>query len=145
MTWTHCWLCWRCSDEINAGYVPGDCLKSTNTKTSILWRTATLHSSRNGVRHFYEPSSLVLNGVQFFIIYWIKLLLQVKIWFQNHRYKCKRQAKEKAMAEQNQHNQVRTINQVSFIIKYKDYRETINKACNVYKKAKQTVLRQHLY
>lgn len=33
--------------------------------------------------------------------------LQVKIWFQNHRYKCKRQAKEKAMAEQNQHNQVR--------------------------------------
>ncbi|EDS41197.1 homeobox protein nk-2 [Culex quinquefasciatus] len=30
----------------------------------------------------------------------------VKIWFQNHRYKCKRQAKEKAMAEQNQHNQV---------------------------------------
>lgn len=29
-----------------------------------------------------------------------------KIWFQNHRYKCKRQAKEKAMAEQNQHNQV---------------------------------------
>lgn len=34
------------------------------------------------------------------------LLFQVKIWFQNHRYKCKRQAKEKAMAEQNQHNQV---------------------------------------
>lgn len=33
-------------------------------------------------------------------------LFQVKIWFQNHRYKCKRQAKEKAMAEQNQHNQV---------------------------------------
>lgn len=30
---------------------------------------------------------------------------QVKIWFQNHRYKCKRQAKEKAMAEQNQQNQ----------------------------------------
>jgi hypothetical protein len=28
------------------------------------------------------------------------VLLQVKIWFQNHRYKCKRQAKEKAMAEQ---------------------------------------------
>ncbi|GIY73107.1 homeobox protein Nkx-2.4 [Caerostris darwini] len=27
---------------------------------------------------------------------------QVKIWFQNHRYKCKRQAKEKAMAEQQQ-------------------------------------------
>ncbi|OXA60401.1 homeobox protein Nkx-2.1 [Folsomia candida] len=26
---------------------------------------------------------------------------QVKIWFQNHRYKCKRQAKEKAMAETN--------------------------------------------
>jgi homeobox protein Nkx-2.1 len=25
---------------------------------------------------------------------------QVKIWFQNHRYKCKRQAKEKQMAEQ---------------------------------------------
>lgn len=33
-------------------------------------------------------------------------LLQVKIWFQNHRYKCKRQAKEKAMAEQNAQNQV---------------------------------------
>lgn len=32
---------------------------------------------------------------------------QVKIWFQNHRYKCKRQAKEKAMAEQNAQNQVR--------------------------------------
>ncbi|XP_059218478.1 thyroid transcription factor 1 isoform X2 [Stomoxys calcitrans] len=30
---------------------------------------------------------------------------QVKIWFQNHRYKCKRQAKEKAMAEQNSQNQ----------------------------------------
>uniref|UniRef100_T1JDL6 Homeobox protein ceh-24 n=1 Tax=Strigamia maritima TaxID=126957 RepID=T1JDL6_STRMM len=30
---------------------------------------------------------------------------QVKIWFQNHRYKCKRQAKEKAMAEQNAQNQ----------------------------------------
>ncbi|XP_036339737.1 thyroid transcription factor 1 isoform X4 [Rhagoletis pomonella] len=30
---------------------------------------------------------------------------QVKIWFQNHRYKCKRQAKEKAMAEQSQQNQ----------------------------------------
>ncbi|GAB6024457.1 hypothetical protein CHUAL_009616 [Chamberlinius hualienensis] len=30
---------------------------------------------------------------------------QVKIWFQNHRYKCKRQAKEKAMAEQNAHLQ----------------------------------------
>ena len=26
---------------------------------------------------------------------------QVKIWFQNHRYKCKRQAKERLMAEQN--------------------------------------------
>lgn len=36
----------------------------------------------------------------------VSKLLQVKIWFQNHRYKCKRQAKEKAMAEQNQHNQV---------------------------------------
>ncbi|EGI61515.1 hypothetical protein G5I_10290 [Acromyrmex echinatior] len=33
----------------------------------------------------------------------------VKIWFQNHRYKCKRQAKEKAMAEQNAQNQVRTV------------------------------------
>lgn len=30
---------------------------------------------------------------------------QVKIWFQNHRYKCKRQAKEKAMAEQQQQTQ----------------------------------------
>ncbi|KAG0411114.1 hypothetical protein HPB47_011755 [Ixodes persulcatus] len=29
---------------------------------------------------------------------------QVKIWFQNHRYKCKRQAKEKAMAEQQLHH-----------------------------------------
>lgn len=36
------------------------------------------------------------------------VFFQVKIWFQNHRYKCKRQAKEKAMAEQNQHNQVST-------------------------------------
>ncbi|TGZ46390.1 Uncharacterized protein DBV15_03657 [Temnothorax longispinosus] len=35
----------------------------------------------------------------------------VKIWFQNHRYKCKRQAKEKAMAEQNAQNQV--ITQIS--------------------------------
>lgn len=34
--------------------------------------------------------------------------VQVKIWFQNHRYKCKRQAKEKAMAEQNAQNQVST-------------------------------------
>ncbi|CAG7816545.1 unnamed protein product, partial [Allacma fusca] len=30
---------------------------------------------------------------------------QVKIWFQNHRYKCKRQAKEKAMADQNSQSQ----------------------------------------
>ncbi|CAH0384581.1 unnamed protein product [Bemisia tabaci] len=30
---------------------------------------------------------------------------QVKIWFQNHRYKCKRQQKEKLMAEQNAQNQ----------------------------------------
>ncbi|CAG0898402.1 unnamed protein product [Darwinula stevensoni] len=29
---------------------------------------------------------------------------QVKIWFQNHRYKCKRQAKERLMAEQNTSN-----------------------------------------
>lgn len=41
-------------------------------------------------------------------------LFQVKIWFQNHRYKCKRQAKEKAMAEQNQHNQV-NYNFIPFI------------------------------
>ncbi|XP_046987349.1 homeobox protein Nkx-2.1-like [Schistocerca americana] len=33
---------------------------------------------------------------------------QVKIWFQNHRYKCKRQAKEKAMAEQNAQNQAQS-------------------------------------
>lgn len=39
--------------------------------------------------------------------------LQVKIWFQNHRYKCKRQAKEKAMAEQNAQNQVRKKNFIS--------------------------------
>ena len=32
---------------------------------------------------------------------------QVKIWFQNHRYKCKRQAKEKAMADLGPHQQVR--------------------------------------
>lgn len=43
----------------------------------------------------------------------LPLSLQVKIWFQNHRYKCKRQAKEKAMAEQNQHNQVRLTNCLS--------------------------------
>ena len=30
----------------------------------------------------------------------ISKTFQVKIWFQNHRYKYKRQAKEKAMAEQ---------------------------------------------
>lgn len=36
-------------------------------------------------------------------------VFQVKIWFQNHRYKCKRQAKEKAMAEQNAQNQVRKM------------------------------------
>lgn len=43
-----------------------------------------------------------LNSINISFVYF-----QVKIWFQNHRYKCKRQAKEKAMAEQNQHNQVR--------------------------------------
>jgi len=32
--------------------------------------------------------------------------IQVKIWFQNHRYKCKRQAKEKAMADMGSHQQV---------------------------------------
>lgn len=45
----------------------------------------------------------------FLFLQWSNLF-QVKIWFQNHRYKCKRQAKEKAMAEQNQHNQVSYIN-----------------------------------
>ncbi|XP_023232030.1 homeobox protein Nkx-2.1-like [Centruroides sculpturatus] len=34
---------------------------------------------------------------------------QVKIWFQNHRYKCKRQAKEKAMAEQQQQQSPRKV------------------------------------
>lgn len=34
---------------------------------------------------------------------------QVKIWFQNHRYKCKRQAKEKAMAEQQQSSSPRKV------------------------------------
>ncbi|KAJ9576826.1 hypothetical protein L9F63_006600, partial [Diploptera punctata] len=34
--------------------------------------------------------------------------IRVKIWFQNHRYKCKRQAKEKAMAEQNAQNQAQS-------------------------------------
>ncbi|XP_018900081.2 homeobox protein Nkx-2.1 [Bemisia tabaci] len=33
---------------------------------------------------------------------------QVKIWFQNHRYKCKRQQKEKLMAEQNAQNQAQS-------------------------------------
>lgn len=42
------------------------------------------------------------------------IFFQVKIWFQNHRYKCKRQAKEKAMAEQNQHNQVCLIKKPFF-------------------------------
>lgn len=46
--------------------------------------------------------SNLIELIKYFIFNW-----QVKIWFQNHRYKCKRQAKEKAMAEQNQHNQVR--------------------------------------
>ncbi|XP_076318273.1 thyroid transcription factor 1-like isoform X2 [Tachypleus tridentatus] len=34
---------------------------------------------------------------------------QVKIWFQNHRYKCKRQAKEKAMAEQQTQHSPRKV------------------------------------
>ena len=34
--------------------------------------------------------------------------LQVKIWFQNHRYKYKRQAKEKAMSESSPSSQVKT-------------------------------------
>ena len=34
-------------------------------------------------------------------------VLQVKIWFQNHRYKYKRQAKEKAMSESSPNSQVR--------------------------------------
>lgn len=48
----------------------------------------------------------------------ILIYLQVKIWFQNHRYKCKRQAKEKAMAEQNQHNQVILQDIYSLAIKF---------------------------
>lgn len=40
------------------------------------------------------------------LVFFRLCVLQVKIWFQNHRYKCKRQAKEKAMAEQNAQNQV---------------------------------------
>lgn len=54
-----------------------------------------------------EIDTQYMNQTNFFF------LLQVKIWFQNHRYKCKRQAKEKAMAEQNQHNQVSLMKQYS--------------------------------
>jgi len=46
------------------------------------------------------------------------MFLQVKIWFQNHRYKCKRQAKEKAMAEQNAQNQVRHFKRELCVINY---------------------------
>ena len=33
--------------------------------------------------------------------------LQLKVWFQNHRYKYKRQAKEKSMTESSPNSQVR--------------------------------------
>lgn len=60
-------------------------------------------------------------------------MFQVKIWFQNHRYKCKRQAKEKAMAEQNAQNQVRYIILFFYVtilyvpINYTVYRSMIKK------------------
>lgn len=54
-------------------------------------------------RHRRRPRHSFILHFDHFVVF---VLLQVKIWFQNHRYKCKRQAKEKAMAEQNQHNQV---------------------------------------
>ncbi|XP_013789774.1 homeobox protein Nkx-2.1-like [Limulus polyphemus] len=46
---------------------------------------------------------------------------QVKIWFQNHRYKCKRQAKEKAMTEeQTQQSQQHSVRKVAVPVLVKD-------------------------
>ena len=49
---------------------------------------------------------------------------QVKIWFQNHRYKCKRQAKEKAMADLGPHQQVRRPFFFSFVFFDDSWRST---------------------
>ncbi|XP_076341464.1 thyroid transcription factor 1-like [Tachypleus tridentatus] len=46
---------------------------------------------------------------------------QVKIWFQNHRYKCKRQAKEKSMTEhETQQSQQYAIRKVAVPVLVKD-------------------------
>lgn len=45
---------------------------------------------------------------------------QVKIWFQNHRYKCKRQAKEKAMADIGSQHQQNSPKRVSVPVLVKE-------------------------
>jgi len=57
-------------------------------------------------RRFYNRSLFDNLSLNFISRACLSFCFQVKIWFQNHRYKCKRQAKEKAMAEQNAQNQV---------------------------------------
>ncbi|EDW55408.1 GM19280 [Drosophila sechellia] len=74
----------------------------TDMRNSASWYGSTANDPRFAIRRTYSDSNILTNLT---ISIPITLKVKVKIWFQNHRYKCKRQAKEKAMAEQNQHNQ----------------------------------------
>lgn len=59
---------------------------------------------------------------------------QVKIWFQNHRYKCKRQQKEKNMSAQNSLNCANTgqfnLNSINLMHHHNQFQTTNLNSCS---------------